>query len=80
MASHAGNDPFHAEAPVPSVSSGFSLLTTDMQESSIARMNTNRDGTQNDTYHNLLENMDLEKPSPVPEKASHSIGCGDDDT
>ena len=30
MVSPSKNDPFHAEAPVPSVSSGFSMLTNDM--------------------------------------------------
>ena len=52
-------DPFSAEAPIPSVSSGFSLMTNEMMETPLAKMNTDRVFNQYDDT-NLIKTDKIE--------------------
>lgn len=84
------NDPFRAEAPVPSISSGFSLMNTELQEDpTMQKLNTNRVFNQYDDT-NLIDDMishdeiqpkiasAIETQTMEEKKESHSIACGDD--
>lgn len=52
-------EPFSTEAPIPSVSSGFSLMTNEMIETPMARMNTERVFQQYDDT-NLIKTDQIE--------------------